>query len=98
MRCAIRCRSPKAEMSLVPLLDTTPVQSIEQAVAVMQAIDHALPDSDGVKWFNRLYLRVTIAVASAVGNRTFNDAAFMSKLDVIFANLYFSALAAGASG
>lgn len=84
-------------MSLVQLLDRTPVQSIEQALAVMQAIDDELPDSDGVKWFNRLYLRVTLAVASAVGSRQFNDAAFMTTLDVVFANLYFSALSAGST-
>ena len=85
-------------MSLVQLLDRTPVQSIEQALAVMQAIDDDLSDRDGVKWFNRLYLRVTLAVASAVGSRQFNDAAFMTTLDVVFANLYFSALSAGSIG
>lgn len=85
-------------MSLVRLLDRTPVQSIEQALAVMQAIDDELPDNDGVKWFNRLYLRVTHAVAIAVGSRRFNDPAFMTTLDVVFANLYFSALAAGEAG
>ena len=85
-------------MPLDRLLDRTPVQSIAQALAVMQAIDDELPDSDGVKWFNRLYLRVTLAVAGAVGSRQFNDAAFMTTLDVVFANLYFSALAAGATG
>jgi hypothetical protein len=85
-------------MTLIRLLDRTPVQSIEQALAVMQAIDDELPDSDGVKWFNRLYLRVTAAVASAVGSRQFNDPAFMTTLDVVFANLYFSALAAGEAG
>jgi hypothetical protein len=82
-------------MTLLPILERTPVQSIEDAIAVMTAIDGTLPDSDGVKWFNRLYLRVTTSVGSAVGDRTFHDTAFMTKLDVVFANLYFSALAAG---
>jgi len=84
-------------MSLLPLLARTPVQSIDEVIAIMKAIDHDLPDSDGVKWFNRLYLRVTTSVGSAVGTRTFNDTAFMTKLDVVFANLYFSALAAGST-
>lgn len=84
-------------MSLLPLLARTPVQSIDEVIAIMNAIDHDLPDSDGVKWFNRLYLRVTTSVGSAVGTRTFNDTAFMTKLDVVFANLYFSALAAGST-
>ena len=84
-------------MSLLRILDRTPVHSIDEVVAVMQAIDHDLPDNDGVKWFNRLYLRVTTSVGSAVGTSTFSDVAFMTKLDVVFANLYFSALAAGAT-
>ena len=65
-------------MTPFPLLDRTPVHSIDEAIAVMQAIDRDLPDSDGVKWFNRLYLRVTTSVGSAVGTRTFNDTAFMT--------------------
>ena len=64
----------------------------------MQAIDDALPDSDGVKWFNRLYLRVTVSVGAAVAAARFNDPAFLAMLDVVFANLYFSALAAAGSG
>ena len=85
-------------MSFGRMLDRTPVHSIEDAIAVMEALDNGLPDSDGVKWFNRLYLRVTVSVGSAVHGRQFNDAAFMTKLDVVFANLYFSALAAASNG
>ena len=80
-------------MSLAQILDRAPVNSIADAVAIMKAIDESLPDSDGVKWFNRLYLRVTVSVGSAVGSAKFNDPAFLTKLDVVFANLYFSALA-----
>lgn len=82
-------------MSLNPILARTPVRSIEEAIAVMTAIDQALPDSDGVKWFNRLYLRVTVSVGKAVGTTQFHDTAFLTELDVVFANLYFSALADG---
>jgi hypothetical protein len=85
-------------MSLQPVLLATPVHSIESAVAVMEAIDAALPDDDGVKWFNRLYLRVTVAVGKAVGEARFHDAGFLRRLDVEFANLYFSALASGLGG
>ena len=84
-------------MTLVRILEGAPVRSIEAAIAMMRAIDESLPDSDGVKWFNRLYLRVTVSVGSAVGGGQFNDAAFMTTLDVVFANLYFSALAAGST-
>jgi hypothetical protein len=82
-------------MSLTTVLDRTPVQTIDDAIEVMRAIDASLPDADGVRWFNRLYLRVTVSVGAAVGEAKFNDAAFLTTLDVVFANLYFSALAAG---
>ena len=81
--------------TLIRILEGAPVRSIEEAVAIMRVIDDTLPDSDGVKWFNRLYLRVTVSVGKAVGNAQFHDAVFLTKLDVVFANLYFSALAAG---
>jgi hypothetical protein len=61
----------------------------------MAAIDDALPDDDGVKWFNRLYLRVTVSVARAVQHERFHDPRFLTTLDIVFANLYFAALAAG---
>jgi len=84
-------------MSLLPILDRTPVHSIEEAIAIMTAIDGTLPDSDGVKWFNRLYLRVTVGVGRAVDTETFHDPAFLARLDIVFANQYFAALAAGSA-
>src|SRR5262245_14169116 len=82
-------------MSLDQILAAAPVAAIDEAIAIMQAIDGTVPDDDGVKWFNRLYLRVTVSVGGAVRAARFNDPAFLARLDVVFANLYFSALAAG---
>lgn len=82
-------------MSLNALLAGTPARSVNDVVALMQAIDAALPDNDGVKWFNRLYLRVTEAVGQEIGAAQFHDATFLATLDVVFANQYFSALRAG---
>jgi hypothetical protein len=80
---------------LAELLSTAPARTINEVLALMQAIDRALPDSDGVKWFNRLYLRVTLGVRESVAATAFADAAFMTALDVVFANLYFTAMAQG---
>jgi hypothetical protein len=81
--------------SLAPILSRCPAASIADAMEVMTAIDALLPDGDGVKWFNRLYLEVTRSVRDSVaGAITFADPSFMSNLDVIFANLYFDAAAA----
>ena len=84
-------------MTLIQTLADAPVHSIDEAIALMTAIDNTLPDTDGVKWFNRLYLRVTVSVRDAVHTAQFNDPAFLTTLDVVFANLYFSALAAGST-
>jgi len=82
--------------TLTTILAARSVHSIDDVVAIMTAIDQALPDSDGVKWFNRLYLRVTVAVnAAAATAAAFQDPAFLRRLDVLFANLYFDAAAAG---
>jgi hypothetical protein len=82
-------------MTLSRILEAAPVRSVEEAIALMKRIDATLPDSDGVKWFNRLYLRVTENVGAALTDAQFRDPAFLTTLDVVFANLYFSALAAG---
>ena len=80
---------------LTDLLKPAPVSSINDVLSIMTAIDSSLPDCDGVKWFNRLYLEVTRSVQQAVTGLAFRDPQFMSTLDVAFANLYFAAIAAG---
>ena len=80
---------------LKDILGPAPVSSIDAVLSIMTAIDGRLPDSDGLKWFNRLYLQVTRSVRQAVAGTSFRDARFMSDLDVVFANLYFAAIAAG---
>ena len=70
-------------------------QTIPDVVAMMTALDQELPPNDGVRWFNHLYLEVTRSVGQAVTTETFADRAFLERLDVVFANLYFDAVAAG---
>ena len=79
---------------LTDIVAATPVGSIDDAVRVMNAIDARLPDGDGLKWFNRLYLRVTEHVRLAIGGaQAFAAPEFMAELDIVFANLYFAAIA-----
>src|SRR5262245_47507630 len=80
---------------LIDIVRAAPVSSIDEVVSMMTAIDGRLPDLDGLKWFNRLYLRVTQRVRLAVDSTAFRDPRFMSELDVVFANLYFAAISAG---
>lgn len=82
---------------LIPILDQTPVRSIEQALEVMKDLERALDTvdgrpSEGVAWFNRLYTEVTEHVAAAVADRHFENPQYVADLDAVFANLYFAAL------
>jgi Family of unknown function (DUF5995) len=58
----------------------------------LKALDKSLPPTDGVKWFNKLYLEVTQHVALAVPNQPQAAPGFLEALDVFFGNRYFDAL------
>ena len=58
----------------------------------MKAIDAVLPAADGIACFNRMYLDVTTQVDDQVEQGLFGDPGFVAHLDVVFANLYFSAV------
>ncbi|HEY4903327.1 MAG TPA: DUF5995 family protein [Candidatus Sulfotelmatobacter sp.] len=66
--------------------------TIADVIAMMQKIDQLLPGNDGLKWFNLLYLMVTQKVDGQPSS-AWQDAAWLTRLDVVFANLYFSAVA-----
>lgn len=76
----------------------TPPGSIAEVLATMQMIDRTCVETDGLKWFNWLYHQVTQQVENRVAAGGFNDPAWLSTLDVQFANLYFSALHANLNG
>ncbi len=75
----------------------TPV-TIEDVVQTMESIDQLLPDGDGLKWFNRLYLMVTKEVDMSPPAGGWKDASWLTLLDVVFASLYFKAVAGFLSG
>jgi hypothetical protein len=57
----------------------------------MEAIEAALPATDGLACFNRMYLQVTKQINTVLEQGFFADRAFMIYLDVAFASLYFGA-------
>lgn len=69
-----------------------PVRSIDEVVGRMRVIAAALPERNGIAHFNRLYLKVTEEVGRAVETSVFEDPAFLSTLDLLFASRYFDAL------
>lgn len=80
--------------ALAQLARAEPAKTVPEVIARLEAIDAALPAADGVAWFTKLYLEVTKSVEASVSKHAFGDAHFLPSLDVVFANLFFSALEA----
>jgi hypothetical protein len=77
------------------------IRTVQDVIDEMIAIGERLggPEStDGVAYFNRLYLAVTQAVAVEIQAGRFADRDFIAELDVAFARLYFDAEAAAGNG
>jgi hypothetical protein len=68
------------------------VDPIDAVAARMEAIAAPLDAADGVARFNELYLAVTRAVAVDTAGDTFESPGFISRLDVVFADMYFAAV------
>jgi len=66
------------------------VHTILDVIAAMRAIEQAVPEHDGVRWFNLLYRRVTQAVQADAAS--WADWPFLQRFDVVFAKLYFEAI------
>ena len=79
-----------------PLLTSATSQptTVAEVIAALEAIDGLLPDTDGLKWFNWLYLTVTKAVDLNIAAEAWHNPAWLTQLDVVFAGLYLSALSA----
>lgn len=72
--------------------------TIGDVIARMQTITDALPVDDGVRAFTTVYQRVTEALRDRLGTHFFGDDEFVEQLDVIFAERFFDAVDAAASG
>lgn len=82
-----------ADQPLYNLANSAAPVTIADVIARMEAIDALLPANDGLKWFNRLYLMVTQQVDLHPPGGAWQSPAWLSRLDVVFASLYFSAVA-----
>jgi hypothetical protein len=77
---------PASDTTLQALLHGRSINETADVIDLMGRIDALLSDGDGLKSFNFLYRTVTQAVAAAQG---WEDAAWILRLDVLFADLYF---------
>jgi hypothetical protein len=65
--------------------------TVAEVVERLRVLADASP-TDGVSAFARLYLAVTEGVEANLARATFQDPAFLTRLDVVFASLFFDAL------
>jgi uncharacterized protein DUF5995 len=72
-------------------MSVPPVTSITEAIDRMKQINEDLPATDGLACFNRMYLEVTTEVGQRIAAGFFANPLFMTRLDVVFANLYLDA-------
>jgi hypothetical protein len=66
--------------------------TIAEVIQRLRSVEASAPRSDGVACFARLYREVTEGVGSELRQSVFADAAFLQRLDVAFAGLFFAAL------
>jgi hypothetical protein len=84
--------------ALYNVVSSAKASTIGDVIALMRSIDALLPDSDGLKWFNRLYLMVTDDVNAKPPGGAWQSPAWLEHLDVVFAGFYFQALADSLAG
>ena len=87
-----------ASKSLLQLLSSSSPASIDEVIQLMQRIEDTLAEDDGLRWFNLLYLKVTEHVRDNPPQGAWRDPQWLARLDVVFANLYFAALAGFLAG
>jgi len=80
------------DLAVIGIISTSNPQTIDDVIEVMTAIDAVLPGTDGLKWFNWLYLEVTKAVQADPLAGGFNNPQWLRHLDVVFAQFYFAAV------
>lgn len=69
-----------------------PPATMSDVLVLMSRIDNVLPSNDGLKWFNLLYMKVTQQVDTNPPSGGWEDARWLTRLDVVFAQFYFNAI------
>ncbi|WP_336721835.1 DUF5995 family protein [Paraflavisolibacter sp. H34] len=80
------------DKGMAVLISSSKRETVADVVHVMQGLDALLPENDGLKWFNLMYLRTTEAVQAGPADGAWQSKKFLERLTVIFAGYYFSAI------
>jgi hypothetical protein len=86
------------DQQLLQLVSGAPPATIQKAIASMGSIDGVLASDDGLKWFNLLYLKVTKQILANPPASGWQAPVWLTRLDVVFASMYFSTIAGFLAG
>jgi hypothetical protein len=75
-----------------------PAATIDEVIERLQQMQLELAPGDGVRWFNRLYLDITVAIRDYCRSGKLKAPPFLEQLDVHFGNVYFDVFDAAAAG
>ena len=84
---------PSNNEKLAQIIAAEAVATVDDVISVLRNLDRELSSKDGLKWFNLLYLKVTEGVRNQSATIRWENAKWLERLDVIFAKLYFAAIA-----
>src|SRR5438270_3975532 len=87
-----------SDQALYDTVSGADAQTIADVIATIKSIDALLPETDGLKWFNRVYLMVTEDVNANPPGGAWQNPAWLDRLDVVFAGFYFQAVADSLAG
>ena len=80
------------DQKIAQILTARVPTTIDEVISQMETLDSSVPGDDGLKWFNSLYLLVTKEVKDHPPSSGWKNPAWLTRLDVVFAGLYFTAL------
>ncbi len=87
-----------SDQNLLQLVTSAAPASIAEVIDLMEKIDATLASGDGLKWFNFLYLAVTKEIRDHPPAGGWARENWLTRLDVVFAGFYFSAIQAFLQG
>jgi hypothetical protein len=83
---------PTDDRKIAQLIAGSPVETVNDVISLLRALDGELANDDGLKWFNLLYIAVSEGVREQSSGMRWESPRWLERLDVLFGELYFTAL------
>ena len=76
--------------NLTQVISNAMINGFDDLINTMHNLDANLPNRDGLKWFNLLYLKVTEALRDNPPVEGWENPQFLERLAVVFAGMYLA--------